>query len=173
MRGRVRKKRAPYGPNTKGVYMWNMHILSFVFREKLGGGRAHQLGVSPRPLTLILLQKYRDVNVSRIVMHIRGVKLHSARRRAYFCKSIAIEMGGAWRCFSKALGSGVDLTLLQGPSMSIPSLSAQPLTAILPTPHNLKNMTALKVTWVEDLKLVASRSSLPKHGLPKVMVKGG
>ena len=38
--------------------------------------------------------------------------LLSAKRRAYFCKSIAIEMGGVSRYFSKVSGSGVDLTLL-------------------------------------------------------------
>ena len=31
---------------------------------------------------------------------------------AYFCKSIAIEMGGVSRYFSKVSGSGVDVTLL-------------------------------------------------------------
>ena len=39
--------------------------------------------------------------------------LLSARRRAYFCKSIAIEMGGVSRYFSKVSGSGVDSTLLK------------------------------------------------------------
>ena len=38
--------------------------------------------------------------------------LLSAKRRAYFCKSIAIEMGGVSRYFSKVSGSGVDSTLL-------------------------------------------------------------
>ena len=39
--------------------------------------------------------------------------LLSARRRAYFSKSIAIEMGGVARYFSKVSGSGVDLALLR------------------------------------------------------------
>ena len=38
--------------------------------------------------------------------------LLSAKRRACFCKSIAIEMGGVSRYFSKVSGSGVDLILL-------------------------------------------------------------
>ena len=38
--------------------------------------------------------------------------LLSANERAYFCKSIAIEMGGVSRYFSKISGSGVDVTLL-------------------------------------------------------------
>ena len=38
--------------------------------------------------------------------------LLSAKRRAYFCKSIAIEMGSVSRYFSKVSGSGVDSTLL-------------------------------------------------------------
>ena len=39
--------------------------------------------------------------------------LLSAKMRAYFCKDIAIEMGGVSRYFSKVSGSGVGLTLLQ------------------------------------------------------------
>ena len=72
----------------------------------------HKLGVSQRPLTLIVLQKYRDTNGSRIVIQLVVYILHSAKRKAYFCKSIAIEMGGVSRYFSKVSGSGVDLTLL-------------------------------------------------------------
>ena len=76
------------------------------------------LGVFRRPLTLIHLQKYRDTNGRRIVIQIGGVHtvvyiLLSAKRRAYFCKSIAIELGGVPRYFSKVSGSGVDLTLLR------------------------------------------------------------
>ena len=36
----------------------------------------------------------------------------SAKKKAYFCKSITIEMGGVSRYFSKVLGLGVDFTLL-------------------------------------------------------------
>ena len=43
----------------------------------------------------------------------KSPKLLSAKRSAYFCKSIAIEMGGASRYFSNVLGSGVDSTLLK------------------------------------------------------------
>ena len=38
--------------------------------------------------------------------------LLSAKRRAYFCKSIAIEMGGVQRYISEVSGSGVGVTLL-------------------------------------------------------------
>ena len=41
--------------------------------------------------------------------------LLSANGRAYFGKSIAIEMGGVSRYFSKVSGSGVDLILLKCP----------------------------------------------------------
>ena len=74
-----------------------------------------RVGWIQRPLTLILLQKYRDTNGRRIVIHIGGVYsiiLLSAKRRAYFCKSIAIEMGGVSRYFSKVSGSGVVVTFL-------------------------------------------------------------
>ena len=38
--------------------------------------------------------------------------LHSAKRRACSCKSIALQMGGDLRYFSRVLGLGVDLVLL-------------------------------------------------------------
>ena len=38
--------------------------------------------------------------------------LSAKEEGTYFCKSIAIEMGGVSRYFLKALGSGVDVTLL-------------------------------------------------------------
>ena len=64
---------------------------------------------------LILLQKYRDTNGSRIVMQIGGVvyRLPSAKRAAYFCKSTAIEMGGVSQYFSEVSGPRVDLILLR------------------------------------------------------------
>ena len=48
--------------------------------------------------------------------------LLSAQKRAYFCKSIAIEMGGVSRYFSNVLGSGVDLTLLGAEQVQISSI---------------------------------------------------
>ena len=60
------------------------------------------------------MQKYRNTNGRRIVIQIRGVYIvRSANGRAYFCKSIAIEMGGVSRYFAKVSGSGVDSTLLK------------------------------------------------------------
>ena len=72
-------------------------------------------GVFERPLTLILLL---DSRVSRYKWEAcRDTKwwcvLLSAERRAYFCKSIAIEMGGVSRYSSGVSVSGVDLTLLR------------------------------------------------------------
>ena len=58
-----------------------------------------------RPLTLILLQKYRDTSGSHPYI------LLSAKRRAYFCRRIAILMGGVSREFSKVTGSGVTLSI--------------------------------------------------------------
>ena len=69
--------------------------------------------MSQRPLTLILLQKYRDTNGRRIVIQIGGVYTTLCQKRAYFCQSMAIEMGGVSRYFSKVSGSGVDLVLLR------------------------------------------------------------
>ena len=66
-----------------------------------------------RPLTPILLQKHRDTNGRRIVTQIGVVYTALCQRQgAYFCKSIAIEMGGVSRYFSKIWGSGVELILL-------------------------------------------------------------
>ena len=73
---------------------------------------ARRLGVSPRSLTPILLQKYRDTNgrcmLYKWVVYIRL----SSKKRAYFCKSIAIEMGSVSRYFTKIWGWGVGVTLL-------------------------------------------------------------
>ena len=66
-----------------------------------------------RPLTLILLKKYRDTNGRCIVNKLVAYTLLSANGRAYFCsKSIAIEMGGVPRYFSNISGSGADVALL-------------------------------------------------------------
>ena len=42
-----------------------------------------------------------------------GVYATFCQEEAHFCKSIAIEMGGVSRYFSKVSGSGVDVTLLK------------------------------------------------------------
>ena len=69
--------------------------------------RMPKSGVFQRLLTRMLLQKYRDANGRRIVIQSGGVNvLLSAKRRAYFCKSIAIGMGGVSRYFSKVSGPG-------------------------------------------------------------------
>ena len=49
------------------------------------------------------------IQILKLVVYI----LLSAKRRACFSKSIAIELGGVSRYFSKVLGSGVDSTLLK------------------------------------------------------------
>ena len=53
--------------------------------------------------------KYRDINGSR---KLAVYMLLSAKVRTYICKSIAIEMVGVLRYFSKVSGSRVALTLL-------------------------------------------------------------
>ena len=70
------------------------------------------LGVSQRPLTLILPQKYRDTNGRRIVIQIGGVYTTFCHREGIHLQKYAIEMGGVSRYFFHVLGSGVDLTLL-------------------------------------------------------------
>ena len=59
-------------------------------------------GSVPTTPTRILLRKYHDTTGSRIVIHVGGAKKTS--KRAYFCRSIAIEMGGVLRYFSKSIG---------------------------------------------------------------------
>ena len=71
------------------------------------------LGVFQRPLTLILPQKYRDTNGSRIVIQIGGVYTTFCQEEGILLQKYAIEMGGVSRYFSKVSGSGVDLTLLK------------------------------------------------------------
>ena len=70
------------------------------------------LGVFQQPLTLILPQKYRDTNGSRIVIQIGGVYTTFCQEKGILWQKYAIEMGDVSRYFSKVSGSGVDLTLL-------------------------------------------------------------
>ena len=60
--------------------------------------------------------------------------LLSAKRRAYFCKTIAIEMGGVSRYFSKVSGSGVDVTLpiFQTHNRTCTALFVSGQTAVVP-----------------------------------------
>ena len=69
-------------------------------------GSPKVLGVFQRPLTLILLQKYHDTNKRGIVRQIGRAYTLSAKRRAYICKSIAIETGVVSRYFFEILGQG-------------------------------------------------------------------
>ena len=52
-----------------------------------------------------------SAKVSRYKWEAAVYILLSAKGRAYFCKSIAIEIGGVSRYFSKVSGSGVDSIL--------------------------------------------------------------
>ena len=56
------------------------------------------------------------------MIQIGGVYITFCQERAYFCKPIAIEMGGVSRYFSKVSGSGVDVTLLKKKESPSPSL---------------------------------------------------
>ena len=61
---------------------------------------------------LILLQKHRDTNGSRIVIQVGGVYTTFCQEGGILLQKHVIEMGGVSRYFSKVSGSGVDLTLL-------------------------------------------------------------
>ena len=71
------------------------------------------LGMSQRPLTLILPQKYRDTNGRRIVIQIGGVYTTFCHREGIHLQKYAIETGGVSRYFLKISGSGVGVTLLK------------------------------------------------------------
>ena len=73
------------------------------------------LGVFQPPLTRILLQKYRDTNGRRIVIQIGGVYTTFCQEEGIIWQKYAIEMGGVSGYFSKASGSGDDLSLLSFP----------------------------------------------------------
>ena len=62
------------------------------------------LGVSQRPLTRILLQKYRDTNGRRIVIQIGGVYTTFCHRESIHLQKYAIEMGGVSRYFFTCIG---------------------------------------------------------------------
>ena len=97
------------------------------------------LGVFQRPLTQYFCKS--------IAIQMGGVSryklvvyiLLSSKKRAYFCKSIAIEMGGASRYFSKVSGSGVDSALL--------TYSKTMATSVLRTVHRCTWMATLKILW--------------------------
>ena len=62
------------------------------------------LGVSQRPLTLILPQKYRDTNGRRIVIQIGCVYTTFCHREGIHLQKYAIEMGGVSRYFFTCIG---------------------------------------------------------------------
>ena len=70
------------------------------------------LGVLHRPLTLILLQKYRDTNGRRIVIQIGGVCTTFCQEEGILLQKHRDRNRGVSRCFSKVSESGVDVTLL-------------------------------------------------------------
>ena len=61
-------------------------------------------GVSQRPLTLILPQKYRDANGRRIVIQIGGVYTTLCQREGILLQKYAIEMGGVSRYIFTCIG---------------------------------------------------------------------
>ena len=69
------------------------------------------LGGVPTTLIPILLHKYRDTNGRRIVIQNNDVYA-TFGRHTFGWKSVPIEMGGLSLSLSKALVSGLDLTLL-------------------------------------------------------------
>ena len=112
-----------------------------------------------RPLTPILLQiivtqifKWEAYRRDKLVV---AYMLLSAKRKAYFCKSIAIEMGGASRYSSKASGSGVDFILL---SLILPE-AGQDVQSLRPSLSKLgllplgKDAKTLDIPEVGNLQL--------------------
>ena len=84
---------------------------------------------------------------ARLLKHdfpVHGTTKYSAKRRAYFCKSIVIEMGGVSRFFSKVSGSGVDLTLL------IDLLPPAPLPCMQNGTRNYEAVGRRKGCWNEN-----------------------
>ena len=65
---------------------------------------------TPDPNTSAKVSRYKWEPF--IVIQIGGVYTTFCQEEAYFCRSIAIQMGGVSQYFSKVSGSGVDLTLL-------------------------------------------------------------
>ena len=60
--------------------------------------------MSQRPLTLILLQKYRNTNGRRIVIQIGGVYTTFCQEGGTLLQRYAIEMGGVSRYFFTCIG---------------------------------------------------------------------
>ena len=79
--------------------------------------------MSQRPLTLILLQKYRDTNGRRIVIQIGGVYTTFCPEEGILLRKYCGRNGRCIAILFKVLGSGVDSTLLRVSRYTFPNLS--------------------------------------------------
>ena len=75
--------------------------------------------------------------------------LISAKRKAYFCKNIAIEVGGISRCFSKVSGSRVDSPVLNHVQRGTPVQHKAGTPP--PLPHPLYRATLWFLLWLLDV----------------------
>ena len=97
-------------------WVWSAHFWIWSRRRRAQGVgvdpcllRTGGVATTPDPNTSA---KYRDTNGRRIMIQVGGVHTTFCREEAYFCKSIATEMGAVSRYFSKVSGSGVNLALV-------------------------------------------------------------
>ena len=94
----------------------------------------------------------------KLVVHI----LLSAKRRTYFCKSIAVEIAGVPRHFLKSMGVRVDLILLKNVCRGIRDLQRKSFNF---------NCVFHQHSWGESkgclLKGCLISTKLPKVGIPK------
>ena len=83
----------------------------------------------PTTPDLNISAKYCDANGRRNVIQTGGVYATFCQEEwAYFCKSIAIEMGGVSRYFSKVSGSGVGVHLMiNSQSLNSPTPQRNPI----------------------------------------------
>ena len=105
-------------------------------------------GDVPTTLTLVLPQKYRDTNGSRIMMQIGGVYITFCQDEGILLLKYRNRMGGLWRYFSrKVSGSGVDVTPLiyirpHSSRLSSALITAQPLHNAPSTSSDLASTTS-------------------------------
>ena len=71
-----------------------------------------KLGVLHRPLTLVLLQKYRDTNGRRIMIQIGGVYTTLCQEEGMLLLKYRDRNGRCIAILLKCIGSGVDVILL-------------------------------------------------------------
>ena len=116
-----------------------------------------QIPLHPEPNTSA---KYRDINGSRIVIQIGGVYTTFCQKEGILWQKYRVEMGGVSRYFSKVSGAGVDMTLLNIHTHTLPALFQRKICTY---PEHL--------TFIGSAGIMLLPSNTTIHLLPPVKMK--